>query len=467
MEEEKITTPASEETETQVISPEESTVAEDVVSEDANTGKKEKKPKNKLLPLWIVLGIIAGIAVIVAIIAIANAGCKASMMKYVDTFGPTEKANKLVPTIEDGYYTFTTNEDFKVMQLTDIHIGGGFGSFSRDKKALNAVDAMIKAEKPDFIVVTGDMAFPVPYSSVTFNNMTGLTEFFTFMENQQIYWTLTFGNHDTEAYSYYNREEISDFVEDQNFKYCLYSAGPEDVDGYGNHVVRVKDTNGLITQAFIMLDSHAYKDSDVFGVKWEYDNMKPSQEKWYKEEVAKLNAENSAKLATLSDSQLLNPRDTYTNVKTMMFFHIPLGEVKTCVEAYVESGFSKNPTADIEFVDGIIGEEDYFVGCGVGDDNMFETILEVGSTQAIFNGHDHVNNSIINYKGVNFVYGMSIDYLAYLGIDKVGVQRGCTIIMVSNDGSIDITLENYYQDKYESKYEKEEVEDMDEIAKRW
>ena len=36
---------------------------------------------------------------------------------------------------------------------------------------------------------------------------------------------------------------------------------------------------------------------------------------------------------------------------------------------------------------------------------------------------------------------MSIDYLAYLGIDKVGVQRGCTIIMVSNDGSIDITLE--------------------------
>ena len=204
MEEEKITTPASEETEPKVISPEESTVAEDVVSEDANTGKKEKKPKNKLLPLWIVLGIIAGIAVIVAIIAIANAGCKASMMKYVDTFGPTEKANKLVPTIEDGYYTFTTNEDFKVMQLTDIHIGGGFGSFSRDKKALNAVDAMIKAEKPDFIVVTGDMAFPVPYSSVTFNNMTGLTEFFTFMENQQIYWTLTFGNHDTEAYSYYN-----------------------------------------------------------------------------------------------------------------------------------------------------------------------------------------------------------------------------------------------------------------------
>ena len=45
MEEEKITTPASEETEPQVISPEESTVAEDVVSEDVNTGKKEKSLK--------------------------------------------------------------------------------------------------------------------------------------------------------------------------------------------------------------------------------------------------------------------------------------------------------------------------------------------------------------------------------------------------------------------------------------
>ena len=121
MEEEKITTPASEETEPQVISTEESTVAEDVVSEDANTGKKEKKPKNKLLPLWIVLGIIAGIAVIVAIIAIANAGCKASMMKYVDTFGPTEKANKLVPTIEDGYYTAHSPTSRSYNHSTHLH----------------------------------------------------------------------------------------------------------------------------------------------------------------------------------------------------------------------------------------------------------------------------------------------------------------------------------------------------------
>ena len=54
-------------------------------------------------------------------------------------------------------------------------------------------------------------------------------------------------------------------------------------------------------------------------------------------------------------------------------------------------------------------------------------------------------------------YGYSIDYLAYSGINKRGSQRGCTIITVSPDGSFDCKAENYYQKKYQSQYEKEQV----------
>ena len=89
---------------------------------------------------------------------------------------------------------------------------------------------------------------------------------------------------------------------------------------------------------------------------------------------------------------------------------------------------------------------------------MFETMLELGSTKAMFYGHDHLNNIVFEYKGIILSYGYSIDYLAYSDIDLVGSQRGCSIIMCHDDTSFEITHENYYQDKYQPLYEKEVVD---------
>jgi len=75
----------------------------------------------------------------------------------------------------------------------------------------------------------------------------------------------------------------------------------------------------------------------------------------------------------------------------------------------------------------------------------------------MFWGHDHINNLSIEYKGVRMTYGKSIDYLAYAGISKLGMQRGCTVIKIDGNGNATWNDENYYQDKYESKYPKEEV----------
>ena len=74
--------------------------------------------------------------------------------------------------------------------------------------------------------------------------------------------------------------------------------------------------------------------------------------------------------------------------------------------------------------------------------NYFDKIVELGSTQGMFFGHDHLNNFSLTYKGVTFTYGLSVDYLAY------GADRGCTIITVKPDSTVVITQESYYQDKY-------------------
>ena len=65
---------------------------------------------------------------------------------------------------------------------------------------------------------------------------------------------------------------------------------------------------------------------------------------------------------------------------------------------------------------------------------------------------------LIEYKGIRLTYGYSIDYLAYIGIMKHGIQRGCTMINIAPDGSFDTKLENYYQDKYSSVKDKERVD---------
>ncbi|MBO5930913.1 MAG: hypothetical protein J6Q70_01600, partial [Clostridia bacterium] len=85
---------------------------------------------------------------------------------------------------------------------------------------------------------------------------------------------------------------------------------------------------------------------------------------------------------------------------------------------------------------------------------LFETVLEKGSTKALFYGHDHLNNFVLDYKGVKLSYGYSIDYLAYC-TDEQGYQRGCTIITCAPNGDATIVHENYYQDKYVPLYEKE------------
>ena len=55
-------------------------------------------------------------------------------------------------------------------------------------------------------------------------------------------------------------------------------------------------------------------------------------------------------------------------------------------------------------------------------------------------GHDHVNTLSLTYKGIRMTYGMSIDYLAYIGIKKKHTQRGGTIIEINGDGSFDVKM---------------------------
>lgn len=430
--------------------------------------------------------VLATLALLIGIFAIAGYGGAQTNKKMVSMMKPV-KYDAAVPEpklvkygdAEDSpqYYTFTTDKPFRVLQLTDVHLGAGAFSIKKDNWALNACATLIKKEKPDLVIVTGDIAYPVPFQSGTFNNKREAEMFATLMEQLQVYWVPVYGNHDTEVYSTYTRKDISDFYADAKWKHCLFRHGfCDDEKGYGNSMIVIKNPDDLISQVLVLFDSHSYKESDPWGTKWFYDNIHKSQIDWYKTEITRLNDINKTRFAELPAAD----RETYAKaamkeyksgecpnyadaadfeansmIKSCAFFHIALREYREAWSKYITN---KN-AEDVHYVYGDKGEamkvhsdlETYGIWCGEDEDEVFETMIDLGSTQGLFCGHDHLNNFSVDYtKKINegkpdektgtirCTYGMSIDYLAYFGIARKTKQRGGTTIVFTQDGRMDI-----------------------------
>ncbi len=402
----------------------------------------------------IFISIFAVIAILAGACAVANTINAASMQEYIDSFSPMDTTGQLTPQLDDdGSYYFTTDGEFRIMHLTDIHLCGGFLSAENDKKVLNAVAAMISAEKPDLVVATGDISFAVPWYG-TLNNGYAHGFFSSLMERLGVYWTVAFGNHDSESYNYLNRPAVARLYGDEALTHCLFSAGPSDVYGECNHTVNVKNSAGYITKSLIMIDTNAYTEDDPIGLGWDYDHVRESQIEWYRGVIEAACRHNEA-IYESKDPGDRRPGDEALLIpQSLMFMHIPIREVKEAYDGYVAA--NRSDTDDITYLGGHDGETGQVVYCPEDDEELFETILELGSTKALFYGHDHLNNFVLCYKGVTLSYGYSMDYSAYSGIDKLGYQRGCSLISCS-EGGFTVTHENYYQDKYVPLYEKESV----------
>ena len=318
-----------------------------------------------------------------------------------------------------GTYTITKNaDDFKILHLTDIHIGGSLYSYTKDIKALNACYNEIEHTHPDLVVVTGDMCFPMGIMSLSLNNSAPVQQFAAFMRNTGIPWAFTYGNHDTESMSTLNTTELNEVYKSLSYKTSgnlLYPYVQPDIMGRNNQLIEIRNADGSLNTGLFMIDSNAYTGNGLN----DYDYIHDDQVDWYAGEVVRMNAEAGH------------------TVNSMVFFHIPLQEYKTATELYLDGSdevkyfFGENPGDH----GGITNE---LVCCSDYPSKMFDTAVDLGSTTAMFCGHDHYNNASIEYKGIRLTYGMSIDYLAMPGISKETKQRGAELITIHSDSTWDL-----------------------------
>lgn len=366
----------------------------------------------------------------------------------------------LPQTDENGNYFFKTDEKLKILQITDIHLGCGIFTHSKDIKAINAVASMITAEKPDLVVITGDTAYPVPFQSGTINNKMPAIIIASLMEALDVYWITVFGNHDTELYSLNSRDKIGQYYESDAFPHSLFKKGDPSLSGCGNSSIKIINSDGIITQSLFMLDSHSYTDGDYFGFLWKYDNIKDNQVEWYENTVREYIDHNTSVINALYSADDVKRNEAlkrYTKANTLIFFHIPLAECEAAWNEYKANGYKD--TENVQLIYGELGEKNDMISKGIHKDKMFSTMEKIKGNIGVFFGHDHLNCYSVMYKGIKLSCSKSVDYLAYIGIKNYGYQRGCTIISVNPDGSFDNEPSNYYSDKYAglNGFEKEQI----------
>ena len=251
---------------------------------------------------------------------------------------------------------FNANHKFKIVQFTDIH--WKYGNPASDEAGERMAE-VLDAEKPDLVVFTGDLIFAKPARE-------GLDKALEATITRGIPFAVTWGNHDDEQDL--NRKELSAHVAT---KAGNLTSTVEGISGVTNYTLSVKSTDGKRDAAVLYIfDSNSY--SPIKKVKG-YDWIKHDQVEWYRQTSKAFTAANNGK-----------------PLPALAFFHIPLPEFHEAAQ----------------------NESAYFVGtrkekaCAPEiNTGLAAAMLEAGDVMGVFVGHDHVNDYVVDWRGILLGYG--------------------------------------------------------------
>ena len=276
---------------------------------------------------------------------------------------------------------FKKDQDFKVVQFTDVHYKPGVAA---SDTAILLINEVLDAEHPDFVVFTGDLAWAKPIQDCFDAVLQPVID-------RQIPWAFVHGNHDDEHG--WNRTQVMDYIMQK--PYSMVQRGDKHLYGEGNYIIEVRASDNAddIATLFYFMDSGSYNNKHK-GVGWSYEWFSHEQVDWYRKQSAAYTAGNDG-----------NPYNA------LAFFHIPLAEYP------IMSANKEN----------IIGSYEENECNGKINSGMFAAMIESGDVVGTFVGHDHDNDYIGNYMGIGLAYGR------YTGgntvYNNLGLN-GCRVITV-------------------------------------
>lgn len=251
---------------------------------------------------------------------------------------------------------FNNNHKFKIVQFTDIH--WKYGNPASDKAGERMAE-ILDAEKPDMVVFTGDLIFAKPARE-------GLDKALEATIERGIPFAVTWGNHDDEQDL--TREQLSAYIAN---KPKNLTSTVEGITGQTNYTLTIKSSDGKKDAAALYIfDSNSYSPlKEVKGYGW----IKHDQVAWYTDCSRRFTEANGGK-----------------PLPALAFFHIPLPEYHEAVKnegAYMV-GTRKESACAPEINTGLAA-----------------AMLQAGDVMGVFVGHDHVNDYVVDWRGILFGYG--------------------------------------------------------------
>ena len=243
---------------------------------------------------------------------------------------------------------------FKIVQITDLHYKLGVKA---SEQGLACVREMVETEKPDLVVVTGDIIYSAPADST-------LSVVLKTFAQLGVPFCMTFGNHDydfkTPAVALYNQMQktpncVMPVLQGKNTDYSL----------------PILSSNGKRTAAVIYcIDTH---NKPAIGGIGGYQWISHNQITWYRQRSMVYKQKNGGK-----------------PVPSLAFLHIPLPEFNYA-------------TANTQCpMYGSRLEKAYSPSINSG---MFASIKEMGDIMGVFCGHDHDNDYAVSYFNVLLAHG--------------------------------------------------------------
>ena len=334
-----------------------------------------------------------------------------------------------VPRVEPSEYPplmFDENGEFTVLHLTDFHEymlieGKNFDDITLvdnlKPRLTQFIEVCLEEVKPDLVVLGGDNIFGLsavaefmdtPISIMTYRAIAELFE-----EHEQ-YWTLTFGNHDSESVldkiDYLNEVVKYDYfiggTEDE--KYFSAKVFPTDTvignsyaDYYvGNYSIPVYDETGTqIAYNIFVLDSGSYTLTPSADVP--YLSITREQTDWY-----------------LSESEKLEQESGHI-VPAVMFSHIPFAEME---DAYNAGNY--------------LGGEEAGWMLSTIPSPIYDAILKRGDVKGVFFGHMHGSDVTVYGEGNGHRLLRGITKATQSsGYDDTDSVLGMRVINLHTDGS--------------------------------
>ncbi|MGG1516508.1 metallophosphoesterase family protein [Paenibacillus oryzisoli] len=286
---------------------------------------------------------------------------------------------------------FRSDRSFTIVQFTDLHWKTGS---ELDMKTRELMEAVLLEEKPDLVVLTGDV---IQSGRCEGRALEAFADVGKVIEEHGIPWGAVYGNHDAEWQV--TREELMRVQ--QSLPLCLTERGPEYLPGLGNYVLTVAGSDGTeCAAALYMIDSLGDMVDGLMPYKG-YDWIRPEQVQWYRERSKELE------------------KACGRIVPSLAFFHIPLPEY--------EAVWNHFPC---------YGTKNEKICCPSVNSGLFAAMLERGDIIGTFVGHDHENDFWGDLYGIRLVYGKVTGYNTFNSRPYNGEHRGARIIKLTEGSRV-------------------------------